>query len=526
MPKITVIPQKINPLTHIDNLSLTKRKVAGYARVSTDSDEQFTSFKAQTDYYEKFIKANPEWEFVNVYTDEGISGTNTKKRDGFNQMIKDAKAGLIDLIVTKSVSRFARNTVDSLVTIRDLKDHGVECYFEKENIYTFDGKGELLITIMSSLAQEESRSISENVTWGQRKSFSDGKVHLAYSKFLGYEKGEDGKLKIVDSEAEVVRKIYSLFLNGETTTSIAKRLMEDGDKTPAGKERWRPATIESILTNEKYKGDALLQKRFTVNFLEHKMKKNEGEVEQYYVNNSHEAIIEPDEWDIVQLELKKRKEIGVRYSSKGIFSSRLKCECCGGYFGRKVWHSTDIYKTYLWQCNDKFKNITKCDTPHLKEDKIKEMFLKAYNQLMFNKEQVIEDSKLMIDALVDFEALEKEMQDEEKIINDLSIKVKELVDKNSKTPQEQDAYLKEYGELASNYKFHAEKLKSLKTEYEVRAQQVKTVKRTINQIKDSNVLLEEWNDKIWYLMVDEAIVHKDKSITFKFYNGIELKIKA
>lgn len=172
-------------------VNVAKRRTAGYARVSTDSDEQFTSYEAQIDYYTQFIKRNPEWEFVRVYTDEGISGTNTKHRDGFNQMIEDALAGQIDLIVTKSVSRFARNTVDSLVTVRKLKEKGVEVFFEKENIYTLDSKGELLITIMSSLAQEESRSISENVTWGQRKRFSDGKVSLPYKQFLGYRKGAD-----------------------------------------------------------------------------------------------------------------------------------------------------------------------------------------------------------------------------------------------------------------------------------------------------------------------------------------------
>ena len=183
---VTLIPQTTNIFTAAPIQSMAKRKVAGYARVSTDSDEQFTSYEAQVDYYTRFILSHPEWEFVKVYTDEGISGTNTRHRDGFNEMIEDALAGKIDLIVTKSVSRFARNTVDSLVTIRKLKDHGCECFFEKENIFTFDGKGELLITIMSSLAQEESRSISENVTWGHRKRMADGKVTVAYSTFLGY----------------------------------------------------------------------------------------------------------------------------------------------------------------------------------------------------------------------------------------------------------------------------------------------------------------------------------------------------
>ena len=293
-----MIPATINPLTHLPSANVQKRRVAGYARVSTDSDEQFTSYEAQVDYYTKYIKANPEWEFVRVYADEGISAVSTKRRDGFREMIADALDGKIDLIVTKSVSRFARNTVDSLVTIRKLKEHGVECYFEKEGIYTFDGKGELLITIMSSLAQEESRSISENVTWGQRKSFSDGKVHLAYTRFLGYEKGEDGRPAVVEEEAAVVRLIYRLFLEGKTPTGISGYLESLQIPSPGGSSRWSKTTIMSILQNEKYKGDALLQKSFTVDFLQKKLKRNEGEVPQYAVaggipeeiRGSHTAI--------------------------------------------------------------------------------------------------------------------------------------------------------------------------------------------------------------------------------------------
>mgnify|MGYP004475926711 CR=1 FL=1 len=236
MPTVTKIEATINPITHFPQMQMKKRRVAGYARVSTDSDEQFTSYAAQVDYYTNFIKSNSNWEFVKVYTDEGISGTNTKKRDGFNSMIADAVNGKIDLIITKSVSRFARNTVDSLVTIRKLKEHNVEVYFEKENIYTFDGKGELLLTIMSSLAQEESRSISQNVTWGQRKRFADGKVSLPYKHFLGYEKGEDGIPKIVPEQAEIVRTIYRQYMLGKSITAICRYLESKGIKTPAGKK--------------------------------------------------------------------------------------------------------------------------------------------------------------------------------------------------------------------------------------------------------------------------------------------------
>ena len=228
MRKVTIIPKNRNLFSATPETPVTKRRVAGYARVSTDSDEQFTSYEAQIDYYTRFITARQDWTFVNVYTDEGISGTNTKKREGFNQMIADALAGKIDLIVTKSVSRFARNTVDSLTSIRKLKEHGVEVFFEKEGIWTFDGKGELLITIMSSLAQEESRSISENVTWGCRKRFADGKFSFGYSHFLGYDKGPDGTPVINQEQAKVVVQIFRMFIEGKAASKIAQELTRAG----------------------------------------------------------------------------------------------------------------------------------------------------------------------------------------------------------------------------------------------------------------------------------------------------------
>lgn len=279
--KVTTIPATISRYTATPINSTKKRRVAGYARVSTDHEDQTTSYEAQVDYYTNYIKSRDDWEFAGLYSDEGISATNTKHRDGFNQMISDAMAGKIDLIITKSVSRFARNTVDSLSTIRKLKEHNIECYFEKENIWTFDSKGELLLTIMSSLAQEESRSISENVTWGQRKRMADGKVSFDYSRFMGLDKDkETGKIVVNPEQAKVVKLIFRLFLEGLTPHAIAVELTNRSIKTPGGKDVWNQQTVRRMLSNEKYKGDALLQKEFTVDFLQKKMKKNEGEVPQ------------------------------------------------------------------------------------------------------------------------------------------------------------------------------------------------------------------------------------------------------
>ena len=214
-PTKTLQQQPFTSVTH-------KKKVAAYARVSTEQDEQQSSYEAQVDFYTRYIQSNPNWEFVAVFSDEGITGTNTRKRDGFNLMIQKAMNGEIDLILTKSISRFARNTVDTLQTVRKLKAAGVEVIFEKENLHTLDPKSEVMLTIMSSLAQEESRSISENVRWGKQKSMRDGKVSLAYSRFLGYKKGPDGRPEIVEEEAVIVRDIYNYFLSGKTSMRLLR----------------------------------------------------------------------------------------------------------------------------------------------------------------------------------------------------------------------------------------------------------------------------------------------------------------
>ena len=384
---VTTIPATRNRFTAAPISSRKKRKVAGYARVSTDMEDQQTSYAAQCDYYTTYIQSREDWEFVGLYSDEGISATSTRRREGFNKMVEDALDGKIDLIITKSVSRFARNTVDSLSTIRRLKEKGTECYFEKENIWTFDARGELLITIMSSLAQEESRSISENCTWGMRKRFADGKVTVPFGRFLGYDRGEDGNLVVNQGQAMTVRKIYGLFLQGRSPHQIAKLLTEQGIPTPGGKKVWGKSVVESILTNEKYKGDALLQKVYTIDFLSKKKKKNEGEVPQYYVEGSHEAIIAPEVFDNVQALMQSREKGDRRHSSMNIFSGKIRCGDCGSWYGSKVWHSNDKYRKVVWQCNHKFDGGKKCNTPHLEEEAIKELFIKALN--LINEKDII-----------------------------------------------------------------------------------------------------------------------------------------
>lgn len=519
---VTVIPPTINPLTHLSKVTMQKRRVAGYARVSTDSDEQFTSYEAQVDYYTQYIKRNPEWEFVKVYTDEGISGTNTKHRIGFNEMIADAMSGKIDLIVTKSVSRFARNTVDSLVTIRKLKEKGVEVYFEKENIYTFDGKGELLLTIMSSLAQEESRSISENVTWGQRKRFADGKVSLPYKQFLGYRKGADGFPEVVPEEAVIVRRIYTRFMEGLTPVAIAKELTADGIPTPAGKQRWQTSTVESILKNEKYKGAALLQKCFTVDFLTKKKKVNEGEVPQYYVEHSHEPIITPDEFDKVQTEFERRKRISRQYSGKSIFSSRIICGDCGAFFGSKVWNSTSKYRRVIWQCNNKFKGDHKCETPHLDEETIKARFVAAFNAILDSKDTILEDCRLMQSTLTDCTGIDKEIQtllEEVEVVTELT---KRCIAENSQTAQNQEEYAARYNGFVERYEKAKVQLEQLRTTKAARENQAEAIGAFMFEVQELGILIE-FDEKLWLTVIDTVTVHADGRMTFKFQGGTEIE---
>ena len=518
MAKVTVIPSTINPITQMPHDQVTVRKVAAYARVSTNSDEQYTSYEAQVTYYKKFIEDRPDWTYTNVYADEGLSGTNTKRRAGFNKMIADALNGKINLIITKSISRFARNTLDTISFVRKLKDNGVEVFFEKENLWTLDPKSELILTIMASIAQEESRSISQNVTWGKRVGFQQGKVSFAYKSFLGYKK-EDDKIVIDEDQAVIVRMIYKMFLvEGKTPTGIANYLKSQHIKTPRGvSANWTKNTVNSILTNEKYKGDALLQKTYTENYLEHKMVKNNGQIPQYYVENNHPAIIDREMWDQVQIELERRERIGAQYSSSDTFASKLICEDCGGFYGKKKWHSNSKYARFIYQCNNKFhKQKEKCLTPNLNEESIKMKFIKAYNLVMEDKERIMQDSQAVIDLLTNTTKLDDEIS----LTADL---VSLLVKENSKISDSLEDYNKKYEELSTRYEKLKSKREALIEQRNSRQAQALKMKSYLVNLSVTEDILDEWNESIWMLLVDSATVHRDKSITFKFQDGKELK---
>ena len=523
---ITMIPATIPKFATKNTAQGNKRRVAAYARVSTDTDEQFTSYEAQIDYYTKFIAERKDWSFVEVYADEGISGTSTKHRDGFNRMIQDALDGKIDLIVTNSISRFARNTVDTLTTVRKLKEKGVEVYFEKENIYTLDSKGELLITIMSSIAQEESRSISENVTWGQRKRFSDGKVSLPYKHFLGYERGPDGLPQVVESEAKVVRDIYRQFLEGATATTIAKRPTEQGIPTPGGKKRWQTTTVESILTNEKYKGDALLQKKYTVDFLTKKQKVNEGEVPQYYVTGSHEAIVSAEVFDLVQYEFQRRKNLDNPYNSHDIFSSRIICGECGCAYGRKVWNSNNKYRRIVWRCNAKYKarqGEAACHTPHLTEEQITTAFVGAFNSCIKNKSEIIDACRAAIDAVCDTAKLEESIRAMNEECDVTAELIRRCVEENAHISIRPEIYEEKYRSLVERYETAKEKLDGYQAELSARMIKRERIEAFLRELESKKGLITEFDEGLWNTMVESMTVYAYDKIVFQFKDGTKVK---
>ena len=514
---ITVIPATKPMFSNAPVAEKARRRVAAYARVSTDSDEQFTSYEAQVDYYSKLIQSRPDWIFAGMYADSGITGTNTKQRDGFKSMVADALDGKIDLILTKSVSRFARNTVDSLVTVRELKANNVEVYFEKENIYTFDSKGELLITIMSSLAQEESRSISENVKWGWRKRIADGKVSMAYSQFLGYERGADGKPQIVESEAKIVRYIYKTFLEGKTPSYIARALTEANVPTPRGGSKWSPSTIGSILRNEKYKGSALLQKTFTVDFLTKTTKKNEGEIDQYYIEDSHPAIVSKEVFDMTQLELERRSKSRNYKPTASIFSGLIYCGECGSMYGSKVWHSNSKYRRVIWQCNNKFKNAEKCGTPHLTDEKIKTAFVEVFNDLIDGVGEVIGIVAETIDRLLDTTEIDKKLNKAKRNVAEKSKAAQDYMKLGMSTEIPAEEYNSTFAELMAE----CEAAQRVQTKWEQekasRIDRSRKCAAFINQIKGRGVI-EDFDEALFGSIVDKISVFRDK-IVFEFKDG-------
>jgi DNA invertase Pin-like site-specific DNA recombinase len=524
MAKVTFIPAKTPQLSAQDMSQMVRRRVAAYARVSTNDEEQLNSYENQVAFWTKYIQSRSDWECVKVFTDEGISAVNTKKRDGFNDMIENALAGNIDLIVTKSISRFARNTIDSLSTIRKLKDHGVEVWFEEQNIFTFDSKSELLISILSSLAQEESHNISENVKWSVRHNFSEGIYAMPYSVFLGYEKGEDGLPKIVPEQAETVRLIYSLYMEGKTAYAIANILTGKGIPTPAGKTKWHQNVIYSILANERYKGDARLQKQHIPNFLTKKCVDNNGVLPQFYVTAGHPAIIPPDEWDAVQAETQRRKNLGKQSSCTSPFASKIICGSCGKFYGAKKWHSTDKYSRTIYQCNKKFKNADKCKTPHLTEDEIKAAFLTAFNKLMTSRDSLIEDCLLAKTAVSDCTAIDSEIAKLQIEIEEVTELSKLAIYENAHKAVNQDEWQKRNDGYLERYDTATKRVGELEKEKETRLAKGKVITTFVKDIKSRPLAITEFDESLWTAVVESVTVAEDGKLMFRFKSGSEVAV--
>ena len=357
--RVRTIPATVQPLNVYSTEYLLKR-VAAYCRVSTKQEEQLNSYETQVRYYTDRINREPGWKLAGIYADKGITGTSMKKRDEFNKLIRQCKRGKVDMIIVKSISRFARNTLDCLKITRMLRELKVDVYFEEQNLHSIDPSSEFYISIYGSVAQSESENISHNVAWGKARSAKDGNVFFAYKSFLGYRRGADGKPEIDPEQANTVRRIYDHFLAGNSLQQIANGLTADGIPTPMGRTVWQASVVQSILSNEKYKGDALLGKTYVEDCISKKVKVNAGERPQYYVENNHPAIIDAATFSRVQEELARRaskrkvKQTGTtteqgKYCGKYALTELLICGECGTPYRRCTW-TVGGKKRIVWRC--------------------------------------------------------------------------------------------------------------------------------------------------------------------------------
>lgn len=537
---VTVIPARIRTLPGMPTLAIQKKRVAAYARVSTSSEEQLTSYEAQVKHYTEYIQSKEHtdhWQFVDVYTDRGITGVSTAKREGFNRMIQDALAGKIDLIITKSVSRFARNTVDTLTTIRKLKEHGVEVYFEEQNIYTMDGKGEVLLTIMSSIAQEESRNISENVTWGMRKRFADGKVSMPYKQFMGYRRGKNGTPELVEAEAQIIRTIFRRFLEGSTPAIIARELNAAEIPCPSRKRllgeneieaakvrkktaRWSPSTIESILTNEKYKGDAILQKTYCTDYIKKTFVVNDGsEIPKYYAQNSHPAIVSAEVFDLTQMELEWRRSLKGSYSGKSCFASRIVCGDCGAFYGSKVWHSTDEYRRTIWRCNNKYESEDKCSTPHVTQDELENAFVSVMQKVIAEKDAIFTVCREVLDEVLDTSKLDEIATGLQEQMMLISAHARRLVEENARVRMDQEEYQREYDALAAEHEKLSRQMQDIEAQRKDKADRRRRIEVFLRMLEEQEECVG-FDPYTFVVLVDRVVVEQDGKLDFYFRNGM------
>lgn len=532
--KVTIIPPK--PEYSGDNrIDIRPKRVAAYCRVSTDKEQQEHSFETQKEMYTEMIMMKPNWQMAGIYADEGITGTIAKKRPDFMRMIGDCRKGKIDIIITKSVSRFSRNNLDCLLYVRELKELGIPIIFEKEGINTLQVSSELLITLFSGLSQAESESISMNVKIGKRQSLKNGNVQFSYKSFLGYRKGADGKPEIDEEQAVIIRRIFKEYLVGKSLLDIAKGLTTDGIPTARGKTNWSSARVQSILTNEKYKGDALLQKTYIVDCISKKSKKNNGELPMYYVENNHPAIIERSIFDKVQEEISRRNskrkvkqkgtktELG-KYSSKYALSELLFCGNCGTPYRRVTWTNRGKKKV-VWRCISRLDFGTKyCkDSPSLEESALQNAIAEAITQKA--KSEGADVSRLQMHMQIYYDR-----QDASSIIakknrlNELKQSIEGLTNIDNEAVQN--------GDFDSQFEQLYTEMYNLKDELdEIEKQQARLTKfsDTLNEVA---VILEglknhpvEYNDQAVRQLISCIKVISKDTLHIYFKDGVKIEAK-
>ena len=514
---VTVIPARKHVRKSGDE-EKPKLRVAAYCRVSTDSDEQATSYETQIEHYTAYIQGHSDWVLAGIFADDGISGTNTKKREEFNRMIDECMAGNIDMIITKSISRFARNTLDCLKYIRQLKEKSIPVYFEKENINTMDSKGEVLLTIMASLAQQESQSLSQNVKLGLQYRYQQGEIQVNCARFLGYTKDENKRLVVVPEEAEIIKRIYREYLEGASMLKIARGLEADGILNGAGKERWHTSNINQILRNEKYIGDALLQKTYTVDFLTKKRVKNNGIVPQYYVENSHEAIIPREVFMQVQEELVRRRIVHTSpngktrtYSSNHCFAQIVICGNCGEVFRRVHWNNRGK-KSIVWRCVSRLENTGLfCDARTVLESSIEQVLVTAINQALCDKDSFLSTLQDNIATIITHES-DQALADIDKRLEELQTELLKLATSNA-----------DYDKVGDEI----HRLRDQKQKLQLENVNLEELKKRIADMSafltEQPTALIEYDEQLVRRLIEKVTIYEEK-FTVEFKSGVTVDV--
>lgn len=528
--QVVVIP----PKSREEIKQSSKRlKVAAYCRVSTDEKEQINSYKAQIEYYTEKINKNPEWQMAGIFADEGISGTQAKKRPEFLKMIRQCRQGKIDLILTKSFSRFARNTLDSIDYIRELRSLGIGVVSEKENMNTLNEDSEMLITILSCFAQAESESISKNVSWGIHQSFKNGNVPMQYSRLLGYRKSEDGQTEIVPDEAEVVKEIYHCYLDGMSMNLIADRLNEKGLTTKKSNSPYRKSVIQRILTNEKYTGDAILQKTYVTDCITKKTRKNNGELPMYIVKNHHEPIISRNDFNRVQEEMARRsakqniadkltKTKQGKYSAKYALTELLICGECGAYYRRVTWTAKG-FKEIKWRCISRIQyGKRKChDSPTIDEQPLHRAIASAINEFCGVKDDVAKVLRESVTEELDFN-LNGSVQAAQQRIDELAHNIDELI-KLATVPESAATAMADIEKFSEEMKALREFIEAEKAKQATIQKGSAELDRVLERLEQEDFTLTEYDDVVVRQLIDQITVESKNCITVRFKGGFEIR---